>query len=182
MIDKKDKKTVDGWFSRWHVVVRHALASRLRRPEDIEDLAQEVYLRLLRVPKPDLVRHPQSYLYRVALNVAEEWRHRAQQSLEHGSDALEALEASDGPEDDAMQAERDTSVRYALDRLPQNARVALVLHTHKGLTYEQIANHMNVSRRAVKRYVANGYVAMREMLPDFRNTESSRKRSDHVGK
>lgn len=44
---------------------------------DAEDLAQEVYLRLLRVEDLDAIEQPQAYLYRMARNIAAEWRARA---------------------------------------------------------------------------------------------------------
>ena len=43
---------------------------------EVQDLAQEVFLRLLRVSNPDLVRHPRAYMLRVAINVLQEWRRR----------------------------------------------------------------------------------------------------------
>jgi DNA-directed RNA polymerase specialized sigma24 family protein len=41
---------------------------------DVEDLAQETYLRLLRARDLGDVRHPQAYLLRVASHVVSEWR------------------------------------------------------------------------------------------------------------
>jgi len=49
----------------------------------------------------------------------------------------------------------------------------LILHTRDNLTYEEIAVHMGVSRRAVKRYVANGYAVLREALVDLRSDDRS---------
>jgi RNA polymerase sigma factor (sigma-70 family) len=143
--------------------VRQALSSRLDRREDIDDLAQEVYLRLLRVPQLDLVQNPQAYLYRVALNVAQEWRQRAAQSLDHGV-ALDGLIAEDDPLDEVMRAELDANTYDILKALPLTLRTALILHVIDGLTYEQVAEHMGVSRRAVKRYVAIGYASLRDRL------------------
>ena len=91
-----------------------ALKSRLGRTADLQDLAQEVYLRLLRVEQPKLISDPSSYVYRVALNVAEEWRLRAAQALEHSSDALETMESDQDPEQSAAQTERQAAMRRAL--------------------------------------------------------------------
>ena len=48
------------------------LRRRLANEEDAQDLAQEAYLRLLRVSRTELVRDPQAYLYRVARNLVYE--------------------------------------------------------------------------------------------------------------
>ena len=138
-----------------------ALRSRLGASPDLPDLAQEVFLRLLRVGQPELIRDPQSYVYRVALNVAEEWRLRAAQSRDHGSEALDELESADDPEETAVRRQRQGTIRRAVGELPAATRSALLLHVHRDMTYQQVAEHLGVSRRAVKRYVANGYAALR---------------------
>jgi RNA polymerase sigma-70 factor (ECF subfamily) len=143
--------------------VRQALSTRLSRPEDVDDLAQEVYLRLLKAPRPDLIKNPQAYLYRIALNVAQEWRQRAAQALDHGG-IVETLEAQEDPVEASATLEEDETVLQGIRELPPHQRSALILHVIDGLTYEEVADHMGVSRRAVKRYVANGYAALRERM------------------
>ena len=155
------------WFEQFQPVIRQALKSRTSRVADVDDLAQEVYLRLLRVPEPELVENPQGYLYRVALNVAEEWRQRAAQSREHTSDPLSELAGSEDLERDAQDNQRDGMVQQSLAGLPRASRTALILHVRDGLTYDEVATHMRVTRRAVKRYVANGYAALRQELAMF---------------
>lgn len=131
---------------------------------DLPDLAQEVYLRLLRIERPELIRDPRSYVYRVALNVAEEWRLHAAQSKEHSSDAIDTLESTDAPEESVVKDRQQQIVRRAVEDLPLAIRGALLLHVHRDMTYEQVAEHMDVSRRAVKRYLANGYAALRDAV------------------
>ena len=45
---------------------------RIRARSDAPDLAQEVYLRMLRVSDPEAIRNPQLYLYTVASNLVKE--------------------------------------------------------------------------------------------------------------
>lgn len=166
--DTNDKTTAAQWFERWHALIRHALSGRLQRREDVDDMAQEVYLRLLRVPDLDLVRSPRSYLYRIAVNVAEEWRLRAPQAMPHSSDPIDELESTEQPAKAAELEQRDRAVQAALAKLPLATRTALLLQLRDGLTYEQIAEHMGVTRRAVKRYIANGYAELRQELQVFK--------------
>ena len=152
------------WFAEFEPLIRQALGSRIHGRGDIDDLAQEVYLRVLRIPQPELVTNPRAYLYRVAVNVAAEWRQRAAQALEHSSEPLDDLTAARNLEREAGDTERDRMVQEALAILPTAIRTAVILHTRDGLTYEQVAKHMGVTRRAVKRYIANGYAKLRERL------------------
>ena len=154
-------------FMRWFDAqpqIAGALKSRLGDSPDLPDLAQEVFLRLLRIRQPELIRDPEAYVYRVALNVAQEWRLRAAQSKDHSSAALEALEAADEPEESTVRDQRQRIIRRAVAELPAATRSALLLHVYRDMTYEHVAEHMGVSRRAVKRYLANGYAALRVAL------------------
>src|SRR5688572_8526603 len=56
------------------------LMRRLHDAQNARDLAQEVYLRLLRVGSGELVHNRQAYLYRTAAHVVYEFRMRARQS------------------------------------------------------------------------------------------------------
>ena len=152
------------WFAEFEPLIRQALGSRISGRRDIDDLAQEVYLRILRIPEPELVANPQAYLYRVAINAASEWVQRAAEALEHASEPLDQLASPHDPEREAGITERDRRIREALAELPIASRTAVILHTRDGMTYKQIAVHMGVTRRAVKRYVANGYAALRARL------------------
>lgn len=151
------------WYLTSEHRVRLALARRLNNPADIDDLAQEVFLRLLRVPRP-LVQNPEAYLYRMALNVAEDWRARAVNARDHSA-PVEQLAASEEPEGEVAQREQDSTIQRALDSLPFTARTAVLLHVVDGLSYYEVAAHMGVSRRAVQRYVSKGYEALRDILP-----------------
>ena len=58
MSEKRDShKYALEWFEEFQTLIQHALSSRINRAADIDDLAQEVYLGLLRVPKPELVEN-----------------------------------------------------------------------------------------------------------------------------
>ena len=65
------------WARHWNAGLTRYLRRRLPGRIDAEDLAQEVYVRLLRVEQIEHIKEPQAYLYRVASNVAQEWRMRA---------------------------------------------------------------------------------------------------------
>src|ERR1700730_14673034 len=61
---------------RWNRPLLRFIGRRVRAAVDIEDLAQETYLRLLRARDLHDVRSPQSYLLRVGSQAVTEWRDR----------------------------------------------------------------------------------------------------------
>lgn len=152
------------WRKQWHPFVLQVLARALPRRSDVPDLAQEVYLRLLRVEKLDLVRNPRAYLYRVAINIADEWRLRCARLPTAPDDSVPGhmFAATDNLEDWLSRQQDRVVIETALRALPMDQRTALVLHVAKDLTYPQIARHMGVTRRQVKRYLAKAYERLRK--------------------
>ena len=63
---------VEGLFARHRTALQAFFFRRLRTKADAADLAQEVYLRILRVNDPDTIRNPQAYLFAVAGNLLKE--------------------------------------------------------------------------------------------------------------
>jgi RNA polymerase sigma-70 factor (ECF subfamily) len=155
---------VEDWYHRWHSLVVRLLSNQLSDRSDAQDLAQEVFLRLLRVDTLDLVKSPRAYVYRVAVNVAGEWRLRARQCKPHTSRELDELVSVEDLERSLEERQTGEAVRRALEELPPTLQQVLVLHCRDNMTYEQIADRMGVTRRMVKRYVAKGYAEMRERM------------------
>ena len=152
------------WADEWHDELVKFLVRRTATPADAQDLAQEVYLRLLRVDRSDLVRQPRSYLLRIAANLLHEWRLKARQAKPHDGE-IDEIEAGENPEQAAVAASRAARIGKELNRLAPPVRLALVLQIRDGLTYEQIATEMNVTPRMVKRYLLTAYAALRARIP-----------------
>ena len=60
-------------FMTYQSALRAYLYKRVRRRADAEELAQEVYLRLLRVPDVTAILNPEAYLYAIAKNLVKEY-------------------------------------------------------------------------------------------------------------
>jgi RNA polymerase sigma factor (sigma-70 family) len=69
-----------------------------------------------------------------------------------------------GPELDADQAVAWPGFQAALNDLPERQREAIVLRYYSGLSEDQIATAMGISRGAVKSHIARGLAALRSAL------------------
>ncbi|AMN46285.1 RNA polymerase sigma-70 factor, ECF subfamily [Steroidobacter denitrificans] len=155
------------WFVEWRVPIRKWLSSRSSVPAaDLDDVAQEVFLRLLRYSDDIVIDNPQGYLFRVAANVASEWRERARLRCPHDQNWLHdlSIEPANEPENAVARAVLGQHVRAAIDRLPPRQRTALLLHVNDGLTYMQIAERLGLSYRAVMRDLTRAYSRLRLQL------------------
>ena len=150
------------WFQQFRAPLKQFLAVRRGLvAADVDDVAQEVFLRLLRYDRAELVTDPRGYLFKVAANVASEWSMRARSRLPHQAGWLDDLAGDTDLPAELESAERSSEIHGALRALRPRMREALRLHFEEGLTHEAIANRLGVTRRVVKRDLADAYAALR---------------------
>ena len=148
-------------FERLFSEQRGALQAFFRRRAgcrlDAADLAQEVYLRMLRIADTDAIRDLEAYLFGVASNVAKEHailerRHGTTVDLDDATvqESIAELSGLDG-QVDAQQ--RVTRLREVLLQLPPKCCAAVVLQYRHGLSYAEIAERLGVSTHMVKKYI-----------------------------
>jgi RNA polymerase sigma factor (sigma-70 family) len=153
------------WFHQWRTPLRRYLVARARLSSaDADDLAQEVFLRMLRYERAELVTHPQAYLFRIAANVLAEWSTRASRRQPHASDWLAQLVDERDPQYECASEDESLELARAIGSLPPRAREILRLHYQEGLTHEVIAQRLNTTRRIVKRDLIRAYAELRGLL------------------
>jgi len=155
-----------GLFDRYTRELHRYLLRRLRRPEDVDDLAQEVYLRVLRMDQETCVRKPLAFLYGIAAHVVADF-HR-----EHASEPpTESLDASSTHDEwlpivDDELAERlnlQQQLRRAIAQLPATHAAVLLAHKRDGMSYEEVARELNLSVHTVAMYVKQAKARIRTM-------------------
>ena len=167
-MSESKKTVVERLFTEHAGALQAFLYRRVRRHPDAAELAQEVYLRMLRVADIGAIRNPEAYLFRVASNLAKEHaRHEHQ-----GGAAVDV----DDPRVQAQLAElpafvghldtqqRITRLREVLQQLPPKCHAAVVLQYWHGLSYEEIAQRLGVSTNMVKKYLSQALVHCRRRM------------------
>lgn len=159
------RKRLASWFGQWAKPLRQHLALRGRLlPADADDVAQEVFLRLLRYERSELVSHPQAYLFKIAANVLAEWSTRARWKQPHASEWLGDLTDERDPAHEFARTDEHSTMRSAIAGLPGRAREILRLHYEEGLTHESIARQLGITRRIVKRDLIRAYAELRASI------------------
>jgi RNA polymerase sigma-70 factor (ECF subfamily) len=119
-----------------------------------DDIAQETFIRAwdrLHTYRPE--GNLRGWLCRIASNLTIDAlrRHKPTVNIEAVTYDGGALAASNGrPEAAALQSERATAVRGAIMNLPVQTRMALVLREYQGLSYQEIADHLDIPLGTVK--------------------------------
>jgi RNA polymerase sigma-70 factor, ECF subfamily len=150
-------------WDRYSPVVRRLLGRALGPSLDIEDLAQEVFLRVfVRLPS---LRDPSAlrpFVLAVAANVLK-WEIRRRW-------VTRRVRLSDtGTLPDIVGVTDDVEARHALrrcylilDKLSAKERIAFVLRYMEGMTVQEVAVTLSVSTSTAKRWVNRGAASVAE--------------------
>ena len=167
----RNKGFVERLFAQHRRALQAYFYRRIRTKSDAPDLAQEVYVRMLRVSDTDAIRNPQLYLYTVASNLVKEQavRDRQQASCLDIDDAsvqqrLGELPSLDTELDMIQTAGR---LRSVLEQLPVKWSTAVILQYRYGLSYQEIADRLGVSSNMVKKYLAQALGQCRRRMAQW---------------
>ena len=145
--------------------LKRFLRLNLPNASDVPDVAQEVFMRLLRVPNHQDIRSPEAYLFTVASHVVQQ---HAQRQLP-APESLEILEgfidprftSPDDPTAKIELRERLTRLEHILDELPPRVAMALVMHRLLGFSIAEISEELGVAQITVKKYLARALLHCR---------------------
>ena len=163
----------DALIRHFHAPLFRMLCQMLGNSADAADTTQEVFLKAFRGIRG--FRRGSSlktWLYRIAireaLNQRRWWRrHRSKESsYESEGDHSERLGATGEPSpfDACAAREAQQTVRRALARLPEVFRSAVILRDLEGLSYEEIAEVLELSIGTVKSRILRGRRTLKELL------------------
>ncbi len=145
----------------------YQLAHRfLSDPNEAEDIAQETFLRLYRAadrykPQASL----RTYLFRIAKNLCIDFiRKKRPEPMEHLPETMD----QDSPLDQLERAQTMQVILDAIDALPENQRMAILLRHNSGLRYLEIADVMELTVSAVESLLVRARKTLRQRLASAR--------------
>jgi RNA polymerase sigma-70 factor (ECF subfamily) len=152
-----------------------------RNPSDAEDLVQETYLRAYRgFGSFEQGTNLKAWLYRILTNTFIN-RYRAAQrrpdetELEEVEDlylyrrlgGLEAARAGRSAEDELLEGLTESEVKEALESLPEQFRMAVLLADVEGFAYKEIAEILDIPIGTVMSRLHRGRRALQKRLYEF---------------
>ncbi len=171
------------WFAE-HVQphepeLRAFLRRRFPTVQDIDDLVQESYARLMRARTAGSIVEPRAYLFTTARNIAFDlFRRHRPISIEDlaESQRLAVVEEGADAAESASHAQEIELLVAAINALPERCREVVTLRKLHGLSYRDIALRLGISENTVNAQLAIGVVRCRQYLA----TRGVVKRSGHA--
>lgn len=178
------EEAFDWLVTHYHGAVYNLVLGMLGDVSDAADATQEVFLKAFRGIRG--FRRGSSlktWLYRIAIREALNqkrwfWRHKRQQTSidaepEEGAAPLEIEDSAGTPFDRLAAHEVQAVVRGALQKVPEVFRSAVILRDLEGLSYEEVAEVLDVSAGTVKSRILRGRRALKELLEPMVNAEKA---------
>jgi len=158
-------------FRNHAVDLQRFLIRRVNHRQDADDLAQEVFARLLRVRDADLVRTPLAYLLGIATHVVREFRQRKHNErvvFDSGmADDLCEFPDQMGPAGIAERLELQDRLDRALKLLPPTHQLVLLLVKRDGLSYVEAAKTAGLSVHTIEKYLVEARAQLRVRLDEI---------------
>ncbi|MBB5045900.1 RNA polymerase sigma-70 factor (ECF subfamily) [Rhodopseudomonas rhenobacensis] len=146
------------------------VAKRLGSFDLAGDAMHDAWLRLAGADAVSSVHNPDSYLYRVVLNVAED-RRRRERRHRHAVEIDAAMDVPDetaSPEE-VLLAQSDLEVfRTIIAELPERRRTIFLAARFGNIPRQEIADRLGISRRSVAREIMLAHMHCMARRNEFR--------------
>jgi RNA polymerase sigma-70 factor (ECF subfamily) len=146
----------------------HALASRLLRdPEAARDATQETFVRAFsRLDQFDRTYRFSAWIFRILVNLIRDERRRSGRVVADDGLIPDREDLGPGPGDLVVREEDVRRARTALDLLPEETRLAVLLFFQEGLSGREVAFALNLSYPATRIRICRGLAHIRLRLRD----------------
>lgn len=150
---------IEGWSRLHRSSLVRFLQKRAPGGVDVEDLVQDVFLRIARREDVRDIADAQRYLFECASNALRDHaRQRAARNLDaHDTLDEDALGQDLSPERVLIGKQAIETVAEALRELPYRTRAVFVLRRFENLKYSEIARRLGVSKSAVEKHMAKAH-------------------------
>ena len=170
---KGDRQAFGVLVERYQRRVVGVVLAVVHNPEDAVELAQETFVRAYQnLGKFEERSSFSTWLYRIAVNLAIDWRrHESRHVTLRGEEAEAELDRIPSAVGDSFKevarGETAEKIRDALDELTPEQRTVILLREVEGLSYDEIAEVLRCPRGTVMSRLFYARGRLRELLKDL---------------
>jgi RNA polymerase sigma-70 factor (ECF subfamily) len=175
LVGRGDTGAFEELIERHQTLVAGTVARMLGSNSDVEDIAQQVFIRVWKsarryVPRAKFTTWLLKITRNLVFNELRRTRRRAHVPLQSEPGTEDpSLKDETNPAPDALllEVELQRAIEEAIKQLPETQRMALVLRRYEQLSYEQIAEVLDLSVPAVKSVLFRARTELRSRLSKY---------------
>lgn len=172
-----DDEAFNTLTTRWQKPIYNFVLRYAADSDSADDLTQNTFISAYRgLRKLDNPARFSSWLYRIALNAARDAGRRTQRhptvstSDEAVSNTLQ-MPAHRNPDQSAHREGLRTILNRALQELPEEQRVVVIMKEYQGLKFREIAEAMEIPINTVKSRLYYGLKSLRKLFDEWNVTK-----------
>lgn len=161
------RERLDDLARRYYAPLASFFRKRTRNASEVQDLVQQVFLRLAQYRELGDIQNPDGYIFRTAANTLKDHHRRTavRERFAKEQSAVSGAAGSDfSPEHVLQDRETLTQLVAALRQLPERTRDVLMLRCFEGLKHAEIARLQGISVRAVEKHMAKALAYLNQAL------------------
>ena len=157
------------------------LLTHLSSEHEAHEVAQEAYVKLLQLDRPEAIGFLRAYLFRIAANLAiDRLRRGSCRARIEILDASEEYPVASSVEREVLAEQEIALLRQAITELEPRWQHALIQHRFRDMPVADIALEMGVSGRTVRTYVARALLYCRLRLDGHASESAAMKAKELV--
>jgi len=175
LVARGDTVAFEKLIERHQSLVIGTVARMLGSNSDVEDIAQQVFIRVWKsasryVPRAKFTTWLLKITRNLVFNELRRAKRRAHAPLQPEANVEEMQlkdESNPSPDASLLELELQEAIEKAIGELPETQRMALVLRRYEEFSYEQIADILNLSVPAVKSVLFRARTELRVRLGNY---------------
>jgi RNA polymerase sigma-70 factor (ECF subfamily) len=175
LVGRGDTTAFEELIEKHQALVAGTVARMLGSNSDVEDIAQQVFIRVWKsasrfVPRAKFTTWLLKITRNLVFNELRRTKRRAQVPLQPEPGAEDPPlkdETNLAPDASLLESELQRTIEEAVLQLPETQRMALVLRRYEQLSYEQIAEVLDLSVPAVKSVLFRARSELRSRLSKY---------------
>jgi len=167
--NRRPLSAVSAAFLENNIFLKRFLARFFSDSQDIEDVAQEAYLRAYVAEQQKEIEQPKAYLFRIAKNLAlTELTKKSKKITDYLEESGAYVVIECGPAADSELEAQESLGLYceAVVALPEKCRQVFLLRKVHGLAHKEIAKRMSLSVSSVEKYLHRGILECKTFVQE----------------
>ena len=171
-----DESSIVETFHENEGPLKSFISKFMYRPQDVDDIAQETFIRAFKAEKKGIIEHPKAYLYSIARNLAfKELTKKSNKMTIFIEDSCspEVLGSEEDVERQVGTLEKLSRVKTAIAELPPQCQRVFIMRKVYGFSHKEISHKLGISVSTVEKHIVSG-------LKRCRQSVKRQERPDHT--